>query len=100
MDNDVEIIIPPEGHRPFMLSHKSKPTFEWQLCRMIPEGQIREYDSDRIGYKFWEISRPWLSRVSQLAKESFGAYRYSVSRGRAEPVNPKDVPGQLNLFRF
>jgi hypothetical protein len=100
MDRDVEIIIPPEGHRPFLLSHKDKPTFEFLLSRMVPKEQIREYDSTRIGYKLWEISRPWLSRVSQLAKESFGAYRYSVSRGRVELVNKKDIPGQLKLFRL
>jgi hypothetical protein len=100
MDNDVEIIIPPEGHRPFLLSHRSKPTFEFLLSRMVPKGKIREYGSSRIGYKVWEISRPWLSRVSRLAKESFGAYRYSVTRDRVEPVNKNAVPGQLKLFRF
>jgi hypothetical protein len=98
MDNNVEIIIPPEDYRPFLLSHRDKPTFEFQLTRMIPRGQIRECPSMRIGFKTWEISRAWFPMVSQLARNTFGAYRYSVERGRPAPANPKATDGQLSLF--
>jgi hypothetical protein len=98
MDIDAEIIIPPETYRPFLLSHRSKPTFEFQLTRAIPREQIRECPSERYGFKTWEISRKWLPVVSNLVKSHFGWC--SISRSRTQPVNPKDVDGQLSLFHL
>jgi hypothetical protein len=97
MNIDAEIILPPEGHRPFLLLHRSKPTFEFRLTRTVPKGQIRECPQERYGFKTWEISRKWLPLVSSLVKSYFGWC--NISRGQARPVNP-DGTEQLSLFNL